>query len=93
MMCVCVVVCLGSLLCSWVVERCSVAAKVDRAVSSLVWGQDLLPLCSFACTAYALRICSCVRPDGVICVSSILVQSLTPSSRRGPGVLRAYLRI
>ncbi len=53
---VCVVVCLGNLLCSWVAGRCTLAARVDRVVHSLVWGRDLSPLCSFACTADALRI-------------------------------------
>ncbi len=60
----------------------SVAARVDRAMSSLGWGQGLSPLCSFACTAVALSIWSCACPDDVVRVSSIFVQSLTPSSHR-----------
>jgi hypothetical protein len=62
--------------------------RVDRAMSSLMWGRDLSPLCRFACTAIALRILSYACPDGVIRISCIVVQSLTPSSHRGPGVLR-----
>jgi len=66
-------------LCSWDVGSISVVAKVDRAVSSLDWGRGLSPLSSFAFTVLALSIWSCVCPDGVVRVSSILFQSITPS--------------
>ena len=78
-----VVMCLGSFLCSWNVGSISVAARVDRVVSSLGWGRGFSPLCSFACTDVALSIWSRVCHDGVVLVSSILVQSLTPSSHKG----------
>ncbi len=93
MICVCVVVCVGSLLCSWDVGRCSVVDRVDRVVSSLVGGRGLSPLCSFACTAGELRILSCVRPDYVIRVSSILSSHSPSTPIGGPGVLRVYLHI
>ena len=78
MVCVVVVVGLGSLVCSWDASGVSVVARVDRAISSLGWGRYLSPLCSFACTVVALSIRSCVCPDDVVRDSSILVQSLTP---------------
>ncbi len=56
MICVRVVVCLGSLLCSWNANSTSLAARVDRALPSLVWGRDMSPLCSFVCTAVAFNI-------------------------------------
>ena len=94
MICDVVVVDLGSFMCSWDASSISVVARVDRAVFSLGWGRDLSPLCSFVCTAVALSIWSCVCPDGVVRVSSILVQSLTPTSHRGTDCfksLSAYL--
>ena len=42
---------LGSLMCFWDAGSISVAARVDRAESSLGWGRGLSPLCGFACTA------------------------------------------
>ncbi len=81
MICVAVVVGLGSFVCSWDVDSISVAARVDRAMFSLGWGRDLSPLCSFACTAIALSIWSCFCPVDVVLVSSILVQSPPPSHR------------
>ncbi len=78
---------LGHLTCSWDADSSSVAARVDRDMSSLVWDRDLFPLCSFASTVGALSIWSCVCLDGVIRVSSIVLQSLTPSSHRGACVL------
>ena len=95
MICDVVVVGLGSLMCSWDAGDISVAARVDMAVSSVGWGRGLSPLCSFACTAITLSIWSCVCPDGVIRVYSILVQLLTPSSHRGAKCLKslyAHLR-
>ena len=95
MVCVVCVVGLGSLVCSWDVGSVSVVSRVDIAKSSLGWGWDLSPLCSFACTADALSIRSCVCPDDVVRVPSILVHSLTPSSHRGAKCFRslvAYLR-
>ncbi len=83
MICVCVVVCLGNLLCSWTAGSNSLAAVDNRVVPSLVWGRALSPLCSFACTVVALSIWSCVYPDGVVRFSIIVVHTLTPSSRRG----------
>ena len=83
MVCVVVVNGLGSLICSWDAGSVSVVARVDRANYSLGWGRGLSPVCSFACTAVALSIWSCVCPDDVVCVFSILVQSLTPSPHRG----------
>ena len=80
MICDVVVVGLGSLVCSWDDGSVSVAARVDRAVSSLGWGRGLSPLCSFACTAITLSIWSCVCPDDVVRDYSILVQSLTLST-------------
>ena len=53
------------------------------------------PVCSFACTAIASSIWICVCPDVVVCDSSILVQSLNPSSHRGAkcfNILSAYRR-
>jgi len=82
-----VVLGLRSFVCSWDAGRVSVVARVDRAMSSLGWGRVLSPLCSFACTDVALSIRSCVCPDDVVRDSSILVQSLTPSSHRGGQVL------
>ena len=64
---------LGSLVCSWDAGSVSVVARVDRTNSSLGWGRGLSPVCSFACTVVALSIWSCVCPDDVVCVSSILV--------------------
>ena len=83
MICDGVVMCLGSLLCSWFAGSISVAARVDRVVYSLGWGRGLSPLCSFACNDVTLSIWSCVCPDFIVSVSSILVQSLTLSSDRG----------
>ena len=95
MVCVVFVVGLGSLVCSWDAGRVSVVARVVRADSSLGWGRGLSPVCSLACTAFALSIWICVCPDVVGCDSRILVQSLTPSSHRGAKCfksLSAYLR-
>jgi hypothetical protein len=95
MICVVVVAGLGSFVFSWDVGSISVAARVDRAISSLGWGRGLFPLSSFACTVVTLSIWRCVCPDGVVCDSSILVQSLTHSSHRGAKCFRslfAYLR-
>jgi hypothetical protein len=94
--CVVVVIGLGSFLCSWDAGSVSVVARVDRAMSSLGWGRGLSPLCSFACIVVALSIRSCVCPDDVVRDSSILVQSLTPSSHRGGKCFKsmsAYLRV
>jgi hypothetical protein len=71
--CVCIGVCLGSLLCSWDADRSRVAARVGRVVSSLVWGRDLSPLYSFACIDVTLSIWSFICPDGVVRVSNIAV--------------------
>ena len=73
MICVGVVMCLGSFLCSWYVGSIRVAARIDRAVSSLWWGRGLSPLCSFACTVVTLSIWRCVCAVGVLRVSSISV--------------------
>ncbi len=45
---------LDSLWCSLDFWRGSVAARFDRADSSLVVGRDLSPLCNFACIVVAL---------------------------------------
>ncbi len=95
MVCVMVVIGLGSFVCSWDAGNVGVVARVDKAMSSLGCGRGLSPLCSFACIVVALSIRSCVCPDDVVCDSSILVQSLTPSSHRGAKCfksLSAYLR-
>ncbi len=83
MVCVVVVVGLGSFVCSWDAGSVSVVARVDKANSSLGWNRDLSPVCSFSCTAIAFSIWICVCPDAVVCDSSILVQSFNPSSHRG----------
>ena len=88
-----VVIGLGSFVCSWNAGTVSVVARVVKAMSSLGCGRGLSPLCSFACIADVFSIKSCVCPDDVVRVSSILVQSLTPSSHWGPSVLRVCLRI
>jgi hypothetical protein len=93
MVCVVAVIGLESFVCSWNAGSVSVVARVIKAMSSLGGGRGLSPLCSFACIAYAFSIRSCVCPDDVVRDSSILVQSLTPSSHRGPSVLRVCLRI
>jgi hypothetical protein len=95
MVCVVVVICLGSFVCSWDAGSVSVVARVDKTMSSLGCDRGLSPLCSFACIAVALSIKSCVCPDEVVRDSSILVQTLTPSSHRGAKCfksLSAYLR-
>jgi len=95
MVCVVFVVGLGSLVCSWGVGSVSVVARVDIARSSLGWGRGLSPLCSFACTVDASNTRNCVCPDDVDRVSTILVQSLTPSSHMGAKCFRSlstYLR-
>ncbi len=56
MVCVVVVVGLGSLTCSWDAGCDSVVARVDRATSNLGRGRGLSPVCSFACTALAFSI-------------------------------------
>ena len=71
MVCVAVVIGLGSLVCSWVAGSVSVVASVDIALSSLGWGLGLSLEYSFACTAAALSISSCVWPVGVVCDYSI----------------------
>ncbi len=74
MLCVVDVIGLGSLACSWDKgSRVSVVARVDSAMSRLGWSRGLSPLCSFACTAVALRIRSCVFPADVVRDSSSLV--------------------
>ena len=83
MACVVVVIVLGSLVCSRDARSVNVVASVDRANVSLGCGRGLSPASSFACTVVALSIRSCVRPVGVVCVSSIWAQSLIPSSHRG----------
>jgi hypothetical protein len=55
-----VVMGLGSLVCSWDAGSVNVVASVDRASSSLGCGRGLPPECSFACTAVAFSIRSCV---------------------------------
>ena len=60
MACVVVDISLGSLVCSWDAGSVIVVASVDRAISSLGWGRGLSPECSFACTAAALSISSCI---------------------------------
>ena len=83
MVCVVVVIGVGSFVCSWDAGSVSVVARVDKVMSSLGCCRGLSPLCSFACIAIALSVRSCVCPDDVVRDSSILVQSLTPSSHRG----------
>ncbi len=73
LVCVVIVVGLGSLVCSWDVGSVSVVARVDRAISSVGWGRGLSPLSSFACTVVALSTRSCVCTADVVCDSSILV--------------------
>ena len=93
--CVVITVGLGSLVCSWYAGCVSVVARVDRVVSSLGGGWGLSPVCSFACTALAFSISICFCPAAVVCVSSRLVQSHTPSSHRGARCFRslsAYLK-
>jgi hypothetical protein len=95
MFCVVVVIGVGSFVCSWDAGSVSVVARVDMAMSSLGCGRGLSPLCIFACIDVALSIRSCVCPDDVVRDSSILVQSLTPSSHRGAKCFKslfAYLR-
>jgi hypothetical protein len=53
--CVDVVMCLGSFLCSWNASSISVAARVDRAVASLGWGRGLSPL--YRCYVKYLELC------------------------------------
>ena len=74
MVCVVVLIGLDSFVCSWDAGSISVAARVDRSMSSLGWGRGLSPLCSFACTVDTLSIWSCVCPDDVVRDFSILVQ-------------------
>ena len=81
--CVVVVIGLGSFVYSWDAGSVSVVARVDRASWSLGWGRGLSPVCSFACIVVAFSIRICVCPVGVVCDSSILVQSSSPSSHRG----------
>jgi hypothetical protein len=83
MVCVVDVVGLGSFVYSWDAGNVSVVARVDRANSSLGWGRGLSPMCSFACIAVAFSIWICACPDVVVCDSSILVKSFSPSSHRG----------
>jgi len=95
MICVGGVMWLGSLVCSWDAVSIRVAARVDRAMSSSWLGRGLCPLCSYACTVVTLNILICVCPEGVVLISRILVQSLTPFSHRGArcfNSLSAYLR-
>ncbi len=95
MVCVVVVIGLGSFVFSWDAGSVCVVTMVDRAMSSLGWDRSLSPLFSFACTVDALSIRSCVCPDDVAIDSSILVQSLAPSSHRAAKCIKslsAYLR-
>ena len=89
MVCVVVVVDLGSFVCSCDAGSVSVVARVDRGNSSLGWNRDLSPVCSFSCTAIVFSIWICVCPDAVVCDSSILDQSLIPSSQRGAKCFRS----
>ena len=91
-----VVMCLGSLLCSWYVGSIRVVARDARARSSLWWNRGLSPMCSLSCTVFTLSIWSCVCPDGVVRGYSILVLSLTFSSHRGARCFKSvsvYLRV
>ena len=83
MVCVVVVIGLGSLVYSWDTGSVSVVARVDRPNSSLGWGRGLSPVCSFAFIAVAFSIWICVCPDAVVCDYRNLVKTFSPSSHRG----------
>ena len=89
MVCVVVVIGLGSFVYSWDDGSVNVVDRVDRANASLGWGRGLSPVSSFACIAVAFSIWVCVCPDVVVCVSSILDQSFSPSSHRGAKCFRS----
>ncbi len=89
MVCVATVVGLGSFVGSWDAGWVSVVARADRATSNLGWGRGLSPVCSFACAALAFSICICFCSHVVVCDSSILDQSLSPSSHRGAKCFRS----
>ena len=85
----------GSFRCAWDVGSACVIAKVEMALSSLVLGRVLSPLCSFACTTVSLSLCIFGCPCDVVRVSNTCVQSLAPSSHRGARCFKnwsAYLR-
>ena len=73
MVCVVVVIGLGSFVCSWDAGSVSVVARVDKEMSSLRCGWGLSPLCIFACIGVVLSIRNCVCPDDVVRDFSILV--------------------
>ena len=56
MICVVIVVGLGSVVCSWYAGDVSVVVRVDMASASLRCGRGLSPVCSFAWIAIALSI-------------------------------------
>ncbi len=60
MVCVVVVISLGSLVCSWDAGSVSVVASVDRANARLGCGRGLSLECSFACTVAVFSIRRCV---------------------------------
>ena len=83
MACVCVVVSLGSLRCSWFARSESVAFRVDSVVSRLLGGRGLSPLRILADIASVFNIKMRVCPSVVIHFSSCGVQSFTSNSHRG----------
>jgi hypothetical protein len=84
-----VVVFFGSFRCSWDIGSVRVALSGDSASSTLLFGRCRSPLCSLACITFEFSMYMLVCPSSVVCFSSFSVQSDTPSSHKGTGVLVA----
>ncbi len=82
MACVCVVVSLGSLRCSWFAGNVSVAFR-DNAMSRLLGGHGLSTLCMTADIASALNMKMRVCLSVPVRLSSSGVQSFNPIFHRG----------
>jgi hypothetical protein len=88
MMVVDAVVCLGSFLCSQCDGSVRVAARVDRAVASLLLGRDWSPFGRLASVADVLLMWTCVDPVGDAFVSGVYLHI-----RVGGNVLEDVWRI
>ena len=78
---------------SWDVGSVKVIMSVVKAISILLFGRCLSPLCSLACIAFAFSMYMSVCLSDVVYFSRIGIQTDTPPSHRGPIILVTRLSI
>ena len=79
---VCDVMSYENLRCSLSPRSANVALRVHSAISMMLFGLILPPMCNLACITVAFSMYTWVCPSEVVRFSSRDVHSLTPSSHR-----------